>query len=87
MDNTVEFLQFHKLLEALEKSDVLIRLRPSGERWMEYSKVILVSDNAAIVEENGKRRVIMNLKSIVEFALDTTHSEYAENMAYQIARG
>ena len=88
MENKIALSEFRKLLTDIENRDVLIRIRVSGERWMEYSKVVLVSVNAMILQEGDKpRRPVMNLGAVVEFAIDRPHLEFLENVPYQVERG
>lgn len=88
MENKIALSQFRRLLTDIENSEVLIRIRLSGERWMEYSKVVLVSVNAMILQEGDKpRRPVMNLRAVVEFAIDRPYSDFLENVPYQVERG
>ena len=57
MKDKVDFAQFRRLLESLENSEGSIRVRLSGEGWMEYSKILLLSESAMILQ-NGASRVM-----------------------------
>jgi hypothetical protein len=84
----IDLLQFKKLLAEIENTEVLIRIRLAGERWMEFSKVIIVSENACILEEENKpRRPVLNLRAVVEFAIDRPHLDYLVNTPYEVLRG
>lgn len=69
MKDQVEFTHFRRLLETVENSEVSIRIRLSGEGWMGYAKLLLLSESAMILQ-NGTSRVILNLRNTVEFEID-----------------
>ena len=70
MERKIEFSDFRRILEWLENNDVLIRLRTSGEAWTPYSKLILLSENAMILQPAKDRRMIVNIRDVVEFELE-----------------
>jgi hypothetical protein len=70
METGIEFADFRRLLERLENTDGLIRLRTSGEAWTPFAKLILLSDNAMILQPADDRRMIVNIRDVVEFELE-----------------
>jgi hypothetical protein len=84
MDRPVDFPHFKQLLATIESSDISIRIRITGEQWNDFSQVLLLSENAMILQENGKRRIVMNLKNIVEFEIDKPHLDFAPGHRYSI---
>lgn len=84
MDTPVDFPHFKQLLSRIEGADVSIRIRVTGEQWNSFSKVLLLSENAMILQENGKRRIVMNLKNIVEFEIDQPHLDFEPGHCYRI---
>jgi len=68
----------------MENSGILIRLRLMGEPWLEFSTPILVSENAMIIQGASDRRMIPNLRNIVEFELDRPHRDLSANSLYVI---
>ena len=85
MDNVIDFLQFRQLLQSLENSNTAIRLRMMGEPWMDFSLVVILSEHAMLLQSNGQRKLISNLRSVVEFEIDKTVGDYAANRVYSIA--
>lgn len=84
MRDKVDFAHFRRLLEALENSEVSIRIRLSGEGWMGYSKLLLLSESAMILQ-NGTSRVILNLRNTVEFQIDRPFQKISAHTPYEIA--
>lgn len=70
METSVDFFRFRQLLATIESAEVMIRIRCSGEHWCEFSNLLLLSENAMILQENSRKRIIMNLKNVVEFEID-----------------
>jgi hypothetical protein len=86
MERSIDFSKFRQLLAAIENSEVLIRIRCSGERWCEFSSLLLLSENAMILQENSRRRIIMNLKNVVEFEIDQAALDLDPNAQYLVAQ-
>lgn len=84
MEGRVDFAQFRQLLESLESSEVSIRVRLSGEGWTGFSKLLLLSESAMILQ-NGTSRVIFNLRSTVEFEVDQPILGLSAHTRYEIA--
>ena len=84
MDSQIDFPRFKQLLATIESSDISIRIRNTGEQWNDFSQVLLLSENAMILQENGKRRIVMNLKNIVEFEIDKPHLDLEPYHRYSI---
>ena len=84
MDRHVDFPHFKQLLATIESSDISIRIRVTGEQWNDFSQVLLLSENAMILQENGKRRIVMNLKNIVEFEIDKPHLDFEPGHRYSV---
>ncbi|MGC1243317.1 MAG: hypothetical protein WA874_17125 [Chryseosolibacter sp.] len=84
MEQTIDFDRFKQLLATLENSEVAIRIRMSGEQWNAFSQVLLLSENAMILQEDGKRRIVMNLKNIAEFEIDSSILDLEPNLRYGI---
>lgn len=87
MQNNIDYYQFKQLLHALENTNSSIRFRLMGDCWTEFFKVILVSENAVMYQEGITRRIIMNLRNVIEFEIDQPHLEYVPNNPYRIGRG
>lgn len=83
MKDQVDFAYFRKLLDSLENSEISIRIRLSGEAWMEYSKLLLLSDSAMILQ-NGSSRVILNIRNTVEFEIDNPFLGLSAHTPYEI---
>lgn len=84
MDNKVDFAQFRDLLQALENSHVTIRLRMLGSPWTSFCKLILLSESAMILQDGTERKIIMNLKNVVEFELEDEVDGFVANNAYEV---
>jgi len=84
MERRIEFSDFRRILEWLENADVMIRLRTSGEAWTPFSKLILLSENAMILQPANDRRMIVNIRSVVEFELDQPVSTCLADCIYTI---
>jgi hypothetical protein len=84
MDRRIDFPHFKQLLATIESSDISIRIRMTGEQWSDFSHVLLLSENAMILQENGKRRIVMNLKNIAEFEIDKPHLDIEPGHRYSI---
>ena len=84
MDRLIDFSHFKQLLATIESSDISIRIRATGEQWNDFSQVLLLSENAMILQENGKRRIVMNLQNIVEFEIDKPHLDFEPGHPYRI---
>lgn len=87
MESSIDYYQFKQLLHTLENADSLIRFRLVGESWTEFSKVVLVSENAVMCQEGTTQRVIVNLRNVTEFQIDQPHLEYLPHIPYRIDRG
>lgn len=72
------------MLQSLENSDTAIRLRMSGEEWMDFTKLILLSESAMIVEDPSMKRVVKNLRNVVEFEVDEPVLELSPFSLYEI---
>lgn len=84
MDRSVDFLKFRHLLATIENSEVMIRIRCSGEPWCGFSYLLLLSENAMILEENSRHRIVMNLGTVVEFEIDQPALDLGPNCQYEI---
>ena len=84
MDRRIDFATFRELLRSLESSDISIRLRMSGEGWMGFAKLILLSESAMIVQDGSRRKVIMNIRNVVEFEIDQPLFDLSPNSQYEI---
>lgn len=87
METGIEFADFRRLLEWLENTDALIRLRTCGEAWTPYAKLILLSDNAMILQLASDRRMIVNIRDVVEFELDQAVSTCGAGCIYAVSAG
>jgi hypothetical protein len=85
MKEGIDYDRFQRLLEALENSDISIRLRLSGEPWRGFASVVLVSEHAMILDENGSRNMITNLRHIVEFEIDGPIFDYVGHRQYNVS--
>ena len=61
MDQTIDLPAFQNLLQRLENGDVSIRLRLLGEPWTKFSRLILLSESAMIVQDSDDRKTIINI--------------------------
>ena len=68
----------------LENTDVMLRVRCSGEDWCGFARVLLLSENAMILEENSRRRMVVNLGNVVEFEIDQPAFNVDANFPYQV---
>lgn len=84
MDCRIDFNSFRELLELLENTEHNIRLRRSGEGWMDFSRLILLSDSAMIVQDASARKVIMHLRHVVEFEVEKPHMGLTANSTYEV---
>ena len=84
MDNKVDFPQFRGLLQALENSDLTLRLRMLGNPWTPFCTLILLSESAMILQDGTDRKIIMNLRNVVEFELAQEVSGFQANNAYEV---
>lgn len=84
MENTIDFLEFRQLLQSLENTDTAIRLRTTGEPWTDFSLVMILSDHAMLLQANGQRKLISNLRNIVEFEIDKPVGDYSADRVYSI---
>ncbi|HEY9489562.1 MAG TPA: hypothetical protein VIQ51_14565 [Chryseosolibacter sp.] len=85
MQDTINFPQFKRLLETLENSEISIRLRISGESWLPYSRLILLSESAMILQDGPERKMITNLRNIVEFEIDKKILTLEAHCPYEIS--
>ena len=85
MENSTDYHSFKDLLQALEGSTVRVRTRASGEPWGRFAILILLSDNAMILQD-GEDRTIINLHNIIEFELDTPVNNFIEKTTYTVSR-
>jgi hypothetical protein len=85
MENVIDFLQFRQLLQSLENSNTAIRLRMMGEQWMDFSSVVILSEHAMLLQANGQRKLITNLRNVVEIEIDNAVGDLAANRVYSIA--
>jgi hypothetical protein len=84
MEHRIEFSEFRRVLEWLENSDALIRLRTSGEPWTPASRLILLSDNAMILQPAADRKIIINVGNVVEFELDQSVNTCLADCIYTV---
>jgi hypothetical protein len=84
MERRIDFSQFKQLLATIENSEVAIRIRVAGEEWSDFSHVLLLSENAMILQQDGRRRIIMNLKNVAEFQIDKPHLVFEPLTEYEI---
>ena len=84
MERSIDFSKFRKLLATLENSPVKIRLRCAGERYGEFSNVLLLSENAMILQHQPNKRMIVNLRDVAEFELDHPLLDLEANGAYNV---
>ena len=68
----------------LENSDILLRVRCSGDDWCGFCKLLLLSESAMILEENSRRRMVINLRNVVEFEMDQDTLNLRANIPYHI---
>ena len=84
MDKNIDFVRFRALLETLENSDITIRLRMLGHPWTSFCTLILLSESAMILQDGTDRKIIMNLKNVVEFELSEDVGELPANSPYEV---
>ncbi len=85
MDHTIDLVAFQDLLQRLENGDVSIRLRLLGEPWTKFSKLILLSESAMIVQDCNERKTIINIRNIIEFEIDKPVEGISANTHYVIS--
>ena len=56
----------------------------SGESWMDFSKLILLSESAMIIQDASERRMIMNLRNVAEFELGEPVLDLPANSPYEV---
>jgi hypothetical protein len=84
MERRIDFTKFRQILQSLENSDIGIRLRMSGEGWMDFAKLILLSESAMIVQDDSGRKVIMNLRNVVQFEIDEPLLDLSAHTQYEV---
>ena len=84
MDNKLDFTRFRELLETLENSDTTIRVRLLGNPWTSFCQLILLSESAMILQEGNDRKIIMNLRNVVEFEVSKTVADFKASQTYEI---
>jgi len=84
MDNKLDFTRFRELLQRLENTGVTIRFRQLGNPWSSFCQLILLSESAMILQESNDRKIIMNLRNVVEFEVSETVAEFKANQTYEI---
>lgn len=84
MQDIVDSSAFRRLLHSLENSDVRIRLRCSGEPWTGFSKLLLLSESAMILQSGEGRRVIITLKDVVQLQLEKSFLGLASETVYTL---
>jgi hypothetical protein len=84
--NQVSHDQLNELIGLLEHESVLIKLRLAGEPWVkDFLKVILVSDNTAILGGGDeKERLFVLKKDVVEFEVNKPCLDFKPNVKYSI---
>lgn len=85
MDHTIDLTAFRDLLQRLENGDVSIRLRLLGEPWTKFSKLVLLSESAMIVQDSNDRKMVINIRNIIEFELDKPVEGISANTHYAIS--
>lgn len=85
MHNRTDYQEFVRLLQSIENSDTAIRLRTLGDPWMEFAKLILLSDSAMILQTGDGRRLILNIRNVVEFQVEAKIHDYEARTTYEIA--
>lgn len=84
MENTVEFADFRQLLETVENTDIAIRLRVSGEPWTQFSKLILLSDTAMILQNGVDTKIIVHIRNVIEFEINYAYAPYKAHTTYEV---
>ena len=84
MENIIDLAGFRKVLQVLENSDVAIRLRLLGETWTGFARVILLSESAVILQDGSDRRMIINIRNVMEFEVDNGLLGLIANVPYEI---
>lgn len=84
MDNKVDFARFRELLQSLENADIKVRLRTLGNPWTSFCTVILLSESAMILQDGTDRKIIMNLRNVVEFELSDDVDGFKANSGYEV---
>lgn len=84
MERRVDFMTFRQLLQSLENCDTAIRLRISGEAWTDFSALILLSENAMILQDGSEGRLVINLRNVVQFELAEPHLDLIAYNVYEI---
>jgi hypothetical protein len=85
MDHTIDLPAFQSLLQRLENGEVSIRLRLLGEPWTKFSRIILLSESAMIVQDSDDRKTIINIRNIIEFELDKPVEGISASTRYAIS--
>lgn len=84
MEKKVDFPGFRELLHVVESTDTLIRVRISGEGWMPFTRLILLSESAMILQAGHDRKVIVNLRNVAEFELDRPALDFSGSVIYTV---
>lgn len=85
MDAKIDFAQFRQLLQAIENADTTIRLRTLGNPWTTFCNLILLSESAMILKDDTERKIIMNLKNVVEFEVSAPVADVKANHVYEVS--
>lgn len=56
-----------------------------GETWTDFSKLILLSENAMILQNGSERRIILNVRNVVEFEVDKGVRQILPRVLYGIS--
>lgn len=84
MENKVDFPTFRELLQVLENSGALVRVRLSGEGWMPFARLILLSESAMILQDGSDHKAIVNLRNVVQFELEKPALDFSGEVVYEV---
>ncbi len=84
MQNRVDSFALKQLLQSLENANVPIRIRGMGKPWMDFCRLVLLSDSAMILESDDDPRIIINIRNVMEFQLGQPFAGYEAELTYEV---
>lgn len=84
MEDRIDFSDFRTLLESLENSEIKIRVRLMGQGWTGYSKLILLSESAMILEDDSDQKTVFYIKNVIRFQVDQEAFNVKPDITYEV---
>ncbi len=84
MEDGIDFYDFRTLLASLENSEIKIRVRLMGQGWTGYSKLILLSESAMILEDDSDQKTVLYVKNVIKFQIDRAAFNIRPDTTYEV---